>query len=182
MLSRFPLALALLVLVALDTRGAAADEVIQLVDKTKIVGTLTHYFDGVLHVRLPSGTTIQLPTSKVHQIVFKLPKPRPELSTPAKAFDRLRKAALRGDIAGYVDCHSAYYQMFLNHQVAMAKPGEFAARLKKEWSAVDLEVVGTTQKGDTAVMKVKRKKGSDSEEGEMRFVKENGEWKMILPL
>ncbi len=170
------------ILSVLVARSATADETIQLVDKTKIVGTLTHYYDGVLHVRLPSGTTIQLPAAKVQQVIFKLPKPRGEFATPAKAFDRLRKAALKGDIAGYVDCHSAYYQMFLNHQVAMAKPGEFAARLKKEWSAVDLEVVGTTQKGDTAVMKVRRKKGSESEEGEMRFVKENGEWKMILPL
>jgi hypothetical protein len=161
---------------------AAADETILLVDRTKIVGTLTHYFDGVLHVRLPSGTTIQLPASKVREIQFKMPKARPELSTPAKTFERMRKAALRGDLATYVDCHSAYYQMFLNHRIASAKPGEFAAQLKKELGSATLEIAGTKEKGDTAVMKVRRKKGSESEEGEMRFVKENGEWKMILPL
>jgi hypothetical protein len=161
---------------------AVADETIQLVDKTKIVGTLVHYYDGVLHVRLPNGSSLQLPASKVLQVTFKLPKPRPELSTPAKTFDRLRKAAMKNDLATYVDCHSAYYQMFLNHQIAMAKPEEFGKRLKKEWGDIQLEVVGTTTKGETAVMKVRRKKGSESEEGEMRFVRENGEWKMILPL
>jgi len=161
---------------------AGADETIQLVDKTKIVGSLLHYYDGVLHVKLPNGTTLQLPSSKVAQVIFKMPKPRGEFSTPAKTFERLRKAALKPDLGTYVDCHSAYYQMFLNHQISMAKPEEFAARLKKEWGGIQLEIVGTTTKGDTAVMKVRRKKGADSEEGELRFVKENGEWKMILPL
>jgi hypothetical protein len=168
--------------VLLAFHQASADETIQLIDKTKIVGALVHYFDGVLHVRLPNGTTLQLPASKVQQVLFKLPKPRQELSTPAKTFDRLRQAAQKGDLQAYVDCHSAYYQMFLNHQIAMAKPEEFAGRLKKEWGGIQLEVVGTTTKGDTAVMKVRRKKGTESEEGEMRFVRENGEWKMILPL
>jgi len=159
-----------------------ADETIQLIDKTKIIGTLVHYYDGVLHVRLPNGSSLQLPASKVQQVIFKLPKPRPELSTPAKTFDRLRKAALKNDRATYVDCHSAYYQMFLNHQISIAKPDEFGKRLKKEWGDIQLEVVSSTTKGETAVMKVRRKKGTESEEGEMRFVRENGEWKMILPL
>jgi hypothetical protein len=162
--------------------SAAADETIQLVDKTKIVGSLVHYFDGVLHLRLPNGTTMQIPASKVQTVLFKLPKPRAEFSSPAKTFELLRKAALRGDLAAYVDCHSAYYQMFLNHQISITKPEDFTSRLKKEWGGIQLEVVGTTVKGDTAVMKVRRKKGSDSEEGELRFLKENSEWKMILPL
>jgi hypothetical protein len=41
---------------------------------------------------------------------------------------------------------------------------------------------GTDVKGDTAVMKVKRKTDKESQEGELRFVRENSEWKMILPL
>jgi len=168
---------------------ARADETIELVDKTRIVGTLVHYFDGVLHVRLPNGSTLQLPSSKVQQVLFKLAKPRAELSTPAKTFDRLRQAALQGNLERYVDCHSAYYQMFLGHQITLTKREDFIARLKKEWGNTNLEVIGTTLKGDTAVMKVRRKqaqgaqdKQGESEEGELRFVKENGEWKMILPL
>jgi hypothetical protein len=164
------------------TGTASADETIQLLDKTRIVGKLVHYYEGVLSVRLPSGTTLQLPANKVQQVVFKLPKPRPELSTPQKTFERMRKAALKADVAAYVDCHSAYYQMFLGHQIELAKPGQFAARLKKEWGSVQLDVLSTDVKGDTAVMKVKRKTEKDSQEGELRFVKENGEWKMILPL
>jgi hypothetical protein len=161
---------------------ASADETVQLVDKTKIVGKLLHFYEGVLSLKLPNGTTLQLPVSKVQQVIFKMPKPRPELSTPQKTFERMRKAALKADVAGYVDCHSAYYQMFLGHQIELAKPGQFAARLKKEWGSVQLEVTGTDVKGDTAVMKVKRKTDKESQEGELRFVRENSEWKMILPL
>jgi hypothetical protein len=161
---------------------ASADETIHLLDKTKIVGKLLHFYEGVLSIRLPNGTTLQLPASKVQSLQFKLPKPRPEFSTPEKTFDRMRKAALKGDLNMYVDCHSAYYQMFLGNQIEMAKPDPFSKRLKKEWGSADLEVTGTSIKGDTAVMKVRRKMEKESQEGELRFIKENGEWKMILPL
>jgi len=174
--------LPILLLGLLLPHRAWGDEIIQLVDKTKIVGTLVHYFDGVLTVRLPNGTDLKLPATKVGQIQFKLPKPRAAFSTPKKSYERLRKAALKGDLAGYLDCHSTYYQMFLHHQVELATPAKFIKRLKKEWGDVQLEVVGTKTKGNTAVMKVRRTKGSDSQEGELRFIKENGEWKMILPL
>jgi hypothetical protein len=153
-----------------------------LLDHTKIIGQLLHFYDGVLSVKLPNGTTVQIPANKVQQVLFKLPKPRAELGSPAKTFDRLRKAAAKGDLSTYVDCHSSYYQMFLNHQISMSKPEEFIQRLKKEWGTIKLEVVGTTMQGDTAVMKVKRKGGEEVQEGELRFVKENSEWKMILPL
>ena len=72
--------------------------------------------------------------------------------------------------------------MFLNHQVELATPPKFVARLKKEWGNVQLEVLDTKVKGNTAVMKVRRSKSGDSQEGELRFVNENGEWKMILPI
>lgn len=174
---RIVLGLALLV-----PQLALADDMISLVDNTKIVGTLVHYYDGVLTVQLPNGAKMQLPQSKVKQVTFQLPKPRPAFSTPRKTFDRMRKAALRGDLDTYIDAHSAYYQMFLNHQIAQSKPGEFRKRLQEEWGNVQLEIVGVSIDKGMATMKVRRHNGSQSQEGEFRFVKENGEWKMILPL
>jgi len=162
--------------------AALADEVIQLIDKTEIVGKLIHYYDGVLTVQLPSGATMKLPREKLMQIRLKLPKPRPELSTPQKSFERMRQAALKGDLETYIDAHSTYYQMFLNHQVMEATPSKFRRQLQKEWSSMQLQVVGTEKKGETATLKVRRKQGNQTEEGEFRFVRENGEWKMILPL
>jgi hypothetical protein len=162
--------------------SAHADDAIELIDKTRIIGKLVHFYEGLLTVKLANGTELQLPSSKVARITFKLPKPRPELSTPQKTFDRMKKAALEGNLETYVDCHSTYYQMFLGHQAMVATPQKFKDRLKKEWGNVQLEIVSTEVKGEVAMMKVKRVKGEDREEGEVHFVKENGEWKMILPL
>lgn len=161
---------------------AQADEVVILTDNTKIVAKVEHFYDGMLTLKLPGGTAMQLPVAKVKRIEFQLPKPRPEFATPQKAFDRLRKAALKGDLETYIDCHSAYYQMFLGHQVSISTPKKFASRLKQEWGAIQLEVLETKVENDTAVMKVRRKQGDNAQDGEMRFVKENNEWKMILPL
>lgn len=160
----------------------AADEIVELLDKTRIVGKVLHYYDGLLTIALPTGAKMRLPVSKVRSIKFKLPKPRAALSTPEKAFKQLRAAALRGDIAKYIDCHSTYYQMVLNHQVALNKPSKFARQLKKQWGEVQLKVVSTQRKGNIATMRVRSQKGSQTQDGEFRFVRENGEWKMILPL
>lgn len=161
---------------------ARGNEIIQLLDKTKIVGELLHFYDGVLSIELPNGTKMKLPASKVARIQFKLPKPRAVYASPEKTFQRMRKAALKGDLATYVDCHSTYYQMFLNHRIEQMSPGKFSQQLKKEMGRVQLEILGTTKKGNTAVMKFKGKKGDESQEGEARFIQENKEWKMILPL
>jgi hypothetical protein len=161
---------------------ARGNEIIQLLDKTKIVGKLLHFYDGVLSIELPNGSQMKLPASKVARIQFKLPKPRSEYSSPEKTFQRMRKAALKGDLATYVDCHSTYYQMFLNHSIEQMSPSKFSQHLKKEMGSVQLEIMGTKKKKNTAVMKFKGKKGDESQEGEARFIKENKEWKMILPL
>jgi hypothetical protein len=169
-------------LLIMTSGSAQADQTVQLLDGTKIVAEMLHYYDDVLTVRLPNGSKLRLPRTKIRSVSFKLPPPRAEFGTPQKAFARLRNAALTGNLATYVDCHSTYYQMFLNHQVELAGQGKFVKRLKKEWGGAQLSVVGTTIKGATAVMKVKRQEGDESREGELRFLKENGEWKMILPL
>ncbi|MCC6749624.1 MAG: hypothetical protein IT371_18305 [Deltaproteobacteria bacterium] len=161
---------------------ARGDQIVELVDHTKIVGSLLHYYDGVMTVQLPNGSKVRLPDQKILKLHFKLPKPRPELSTPQKSFQRLRQAAVKGDLTTYVDSHSAYYQMFLTHQIEVATPPKFVKQLQQEWGSVQLEVVDTKVTGASAVMKVRRKKGTDAQEGELRFVKENSEWKMILPL
>lgn len=161
---------------------ARAAESVQLLDGTRIVGTIIHYFDGVLTVELPNGTRMKLPSAKVRSLRFKLPKPRASMSTPRKAFKRLRTAALKGDLATYIDCHSSYYQMFLQHQIERMGARKFTKRLKKEWGAVQLKVLKTKRKGNTAVMTFRGQQGEDRRDGEVRFVRENREWKMILPL
>ena len=161
---------------------ASADETIHLLDKTKIVGKLVHFYEGVLTVRLPNGTKLALPRAKVARIQFKMPRPRAALSTPKKTFKRMRAAALKGDLTTYIDCHSSYYQTFLNHQIAMMKPAKFIKRLKKEYGSTQIKILRTKVTKDTAIVYLQSSKGGESRKGELRFVKENKEWKMILPL
>lgn len=169
-------------LLCLCPGAAHGDQTFQLLDKTKIVGKFLHYYEGVISIQLPNGTKMQLPDSKVRQIKFKMPKARKAFSSPSKTFKRMKKMAHKGDLEGYIDCHSAYYQMFLGQQISMLTPAKFKKRLKKEWGSVKLKIVKTSIKGGTAVMKVRRQGGDDKSEGELRFVLENNEWKMILPL
>ena len=169
-------------LILLVCAPARADEVIYLLDNTKITGKVVHYFEGVLHVKVPNGTTLQLPRHKIKRIDFALPKPRAALSSPQKTFKRLRQAALKGDLDTYIDCHSSYYQIYINHQVLVTGAKKFIQSMKKQWGNLQIEVLKTTVKGNTALMKVRRIVGTDRQDGELRFVRENNEWKMILPL
>ncbi|MCK5799425.1 MAG: hypothetical protein KAI47_19675 [Deltaproteobacteria bacterium] len=180
--SSYLLAIISFFMLLMAPRPAAADEVIELLDHTRIVGKLLHYYDGMLTIKLPTGAKMRLPAAKVRRLQFKLPKPRSILSTPRKTFQRLRRTALRGDLQGYIDSHSTYYQMVLNQQVAMAKPRKFAAQLKKQWGEVQLKIVSVKVKGAVATMRVRSTKDGQARDGEFRFVRENGEWKMILPL
>lgn len=180
---RWPIAFALAYLYLAIPSPVIADDQVRLVDNTKIVGEVLHYYDGMLTLRLPNGSKMKLPQRKIKGITFKLPKPRAALSTPRKTFNRMRKAALRGDVATYIDSHSAYYQMYLSHRASMTSMKKFRRQLKKEWGEAQLVVVSTKVDGRMATMHVRRRtKGHDAQQGEFRFVKENNEWKMILPL
>lgn len=172
----------LLATALLAPASVRADEVVHLLDNTKITGKLLHYYEGMLHLKIANGTTLQLPAAKVKRVEFALPKPRAALSSPKKTFERMRKAALKGDLETYIDCHSSYYQIYINHQVMVMGAKKFVASLKKEWGNLRIEVLKSTVKGNTALMKVRRIVGERSQEGELRFVRENKEWKMILPI
>ncbi len=53
--------------------------------------------------------------------------------------------------------------------------------MQKEIEGTKFEIKGTSTKGETAMLKVQRQKGDETETGEIAFVKENGEWKMLPP-
>jgi len=54
---------------------------------------------------------------------------------------------------------------------------QISTRLVSETSSFQLY----TTKGETATLKVVRQKGDESDTGEIAFVRENGEWKMLPP-
>jgi len=155
--------------------GTARAEVIELLDKTKINGKIIHYYDGVYSVDT-QGQTMKIPRDKIRSISFQLPPARPEFSSAEKTFERWRKALGDGDMERVIDCYALMYQGFLANQVSQVADG--FKKMQKELEGWKFEIKGNTVKGETATLKVLRKKGEESDTGDIAFVKENGEWKL----
>jgi hypothetical protein len=156
----------------------ARAEIIELLDKTKMNGKIVHYYDGVYTIET-GGNAVKIPRDKIRSITFTLPPPRPEFSTAEKTFERWKKALQEGDMEKVIDCYALMYQGFLASQVSQATDG--IKKMQKELEGWKLEIKGSSVKGDTATLKVLRKKGEESDTGDVAFVKENGEWKMLPP-
>jgi hypothetical protein len=165
-------------LVVLLVAGEARAEIIELLDKTKLTGKIVHYYDGVYSVDT-QGTTLKIPREKIRSISFQLPPARSEFSSAEKTFDRWRKALVDGDLEKAIDCYALMYQGMLASHLGQASDG--IKQMKKEIEVTKFTVKGSSVKGDTATLKVLRQKGEDSETGEIAFVRENGEWKMLPP-
>jgi hypothetical protein len=168
------------VAVVVLSAGAARAEVIELVDKTKLSGRIVHYYDGVYSVEA-NGQTLKLPKEKIRSISFTLPPARPEFSTPEKTFERWRKALGDGTVDKIIDCYALVYQGMLATQMGLGDAQGGLKKMQKEIEGTKFSIKGSSTKGDTATLKVLRQKGDESDTGEIAFVKENGEWKMLPP-
>jgi hypothetical protein len=158
--------------------ASARAEVIELIDKTKINGKIVHYYDGVYSVDT-QGQTMKIPREKIRSISFQLPPARSEFSTAEKTFDRWRKAVTDGDLEKAIDCYALMYQGVVATHLGQSAEG--IKQMKKEIEGTKFVVKGSSVKGDSATLKVLRQKGEESETGEVAFVRENGEWKMLPP-
>ena len=169
-----------LLMTSLLATGARA-ETIELVDKTKLNAKIIHYYDGVYTVET-NGQTIKLPKEKIRSISFQLPPARPEFSTPEKTFERWRKALVEGAGEKAIDCYSLMYQGMLAAQMGLGQAQEGIKKMQKEFEGTKFQIKESKIKGDSATLKVVRQKGDESDTGEIPFVRENGEWKMVPPL
>ena len=171
-----PLAALAVLAFTLPARG----EVIELVDKTKLNGKVIHYYDGVYSVEA-NGQTIKLPKEKIRSISFQAPPARAEFSTPEKTFERWRKALAEGAVEKIVDCYALMYQGMLATQMGLGDAQGGLKKMQKEIEGTKFQIKGSSTKGDTATLKVFRQKGDESDTGEIAYVRENGEWKMLPP-
>jgi hypothetical protein len=155
----------------------ASAEIIELVDNTKMSGSIIHYYDGVYTIETADGSKVKLPKEKIKQIIYELPPARAEFSTPDKTFEIWRKALSTGDLEAAVDCYSLMYQGMVMDEFSQAGTEGLKA-MKTEMSKTKFTIKSTTTKGDTSTLKVVRSYGDDIQTAEILFVKENGEWKM----
>jgi Domain of unknown function (DUF4878) len=160
--------------------ATAHAETVELVDKTKLNAKIIHYYDGVYTVEA-NGQTMKLPKEKIRSISFQLPPPRPEFSTPEKTFERWRKALVEGAAEKAVDCYALMYQGMLATQMGLGQAQDGMKKMQKEFEGTKFQIKESKIKGDTATLKVLRQKGDESDTGEIAFVRENGEWKMLPP-
>jgi hypothetical protein len=152
-------------------------EIIQLLDNTQINGKIVHYYDGVFAIETSGGQKLELPTTKIKQITFKLPPPRPEFSTPEKTFNRYKDALVKGDMTRVIDTYALMYQGMLAQQLEHGGADDLK-KMQKEVEGMKFEIKGSKINGSSATLKVQRTKGDDVETAEVRLVLENGEWKM----
>ena len=162
------------------TAGVARAEVIELLDKTKMNGKVIHYYDGVYTIEA-GGQTMKLPKDKIKSISFTLPAPRAEFSSPEKTFERWRKSLTDGSMDKAIDCYALVYQGMLAKQMELGEAKGGIKQMRKEIEGTKFQIKGSTTKGDSATLKVLRQKGDESDTGEIAFVRENGEWKMLPP-
>lgn len=168
------------VALALAFGGLAHAETIELVDKTKLNAKVIHYYDGVYTVEA-NGQTMKLPREKIRAISFQAPPARPEFSSPEKTFDRWRKALAEGAAERVIDCYALMYQGMLATQMGLGQAQDGMKKMQKEIEGTKFQIKESKTKGDTATLKVLRQKGDESDTGEIAFVRENGEWKMLPP-
>ena len=178
--SRKPIGSAALAVVCGLLATTARAEVIELLDKTKMNGKVIHFYDGVYTIEA-GGQTMKLPKDKIKSISFTLPAPRPEFSTPEKTFDRWRKALGEGAMDKAIDCYALVYQGMLAKQMELGEAKGGIKQMRKEIEGTKFQIKGTSTKGESATLKVLRQKGDESDTGEIAFVRENGEWKMLPP-
>jgi hypothetical protein len=167
-------------LAAVVLGGVARAETIELVDKTKLNARIVHYYDGVYTVET-NGQTMKLPREKIRAISFQAPPARAEFSTPEKTFERWRKALAEGASERVIDCYALMYQGMLATHMGLGQTQDGMKKMQKEIEGTKFQIKESKTKGDTATLKVLRQKGDESDTGEIAFVKENGEWKMLPP-
>ncbi|HEY4185326.1 MAG TPA: hypothetical protein VGP07_09670 [Polyangia bacterium] len=163
---------------ALGAAVPARAEVVELLDKTKLNAKIIHFYDGVFTIDV-AGQTQKIPKEKIRSIGFSLPPARPEFSTPEKTFERWRKALTEGAMDRVIDCYALMYQGMLASQMGQAN--DAVKKMQKEIEGTKFQIKGSSTKGESATLKVARQKGDDNDTGEVAFVRENGEWKMLPP-
>ena len=155
----------------------ARAEVIQLIDNTQVSGKIVHYYDGTFAIETSDGQKVELPTTKIKTITFKLPPARAEFSTPEKTFARYKDALVKNDNNKLIDCYALKYKGVMAAELGHTTD-EQRKKMQSEIAGTKLEIKSSKISGNSATLKVQRAKGDEVETADVRLVLENGEWKL----
>jgi hypothetical protein len=155
----------------------ARAEIIQLLDNTQMNGKIVHFYDGTFAIETSDGQKIELPTSKIKSISFKLPAARAEYGTPEKTFARYKDALTKNDIPKLIECYALMYQGVMANEMSHTSDDQ-KKKMQSEIAGTKLEIKSSKITGSNATLKVQRSKGDEVETADVRMVLENGEWKL----
>src|SRR5262249_11131988 len=134
-------------------------------------------YDGTFAIETSDGQKVELPTSKIKAITFKLPPARAEFSTPEKTFQRYKDALVKNDINKLIDTYALMYQGVMAAELGRTSDEQQKNR-QGETGGTKLENKSSKTPGTPATLKAQRQKGDESETADVHMVLENGEWKL----
>ncbi|MFH1706955.1 MAG: hypothetical protein ABIF71_03440 [Planctomycetota bacterium] len=171
----------LIVLCVLAAAGAAWGEVVELVDGTRMSGTIVHAYGNAIELKGEGGEVLVLHLDKVRAIAFTRVQPRPEPASPEKTFAYYTEQVRQGKIVETIGCFRLMYQKMMAEQIAGMREAD-RAQMQEEMVKTDYVIGEAAVTGLTAKLKVTRKAGGEEEAAEIPFVKEEGEWRMAMML
>lgn len=154
----------------------ASAETITLVDGTKLSGEIIHTFRGEYTIKTPDGEIV-LEKRKIKSISFEAAPAREIYGTPEKTLETWRSATLSGDERAMLDAYALMYQGMVAQemdQMDFKEKSQMIADVSRTKFTVKDKKVEKTK----ATLTVEQEKDGESRTGDIRFVLENGEWKM----
>lgn len=157
--------------------GAAAHaETVTLVDGTKLTGEVLHSYHGEYTIKTAQGE-VTVDKAKIKSISFEAPVARAIYSSPEKTLESWRSATATADEKGMIEAYALMYQGMVSKEMGdmdfKSKSSLVADVSKTKFTIKDRKV-----EKDRATLTVDQEKDGETRSGEIRFVLENGEWKM----
>ncbi len=154
----------------------ASAETIVLIDGTKMSGEIVHSFRGEYTVATSQGEVV-LQKSKIKSITFEKPVARAIYSSPEKTLDAWREAAKSGDERAMLEAYALMYQGMVAQEME-SMDFKTKSRMIADVTGTKFTVKSSKIEKEKAILTVAQEKDGETKEGEIRFVLENGEWKM----
>lgn len=151
-------------------------ETITLVDGTKVSGEIIHSFRGEYTVQTAQGEIV-LDRKKIKSISFEAPVARAIYSTPEKTLEQWRTATANGDTRAMLEAYALMYQGMVAGEMD-AMDFKDKSRMIADVSATTFRVKDKKIEKAKAVLTVEQEKDGETRSGDIKFVLENGEWKM----
>jgi hypothetical protein len=151
-------------------------ETITLVDGTKLSGEVVHTFHGEYTIKTGDGEVV-LDKRKIKSISFEAAPAREIYGSPEKTLDAWRSATLSGDERAMLDAYALMYQGVVAQEMDSmdfkSKSQMIADVNNTKFTVKDKKLEKTK-----ATLTVEQEKDGETRTGDIRFVLENGEWKM----